>query len=115
MVFAAPDRRLQNVRRELHCRGYLYLVRDRFSGTTLVAQKLRLVAERLSAGASRDDSVSTSQLYEHAAERVSGLLKHRWVVERLHLDDAELVDKVEALRSTSRVIFLGGPVTYSFA
>ena len=39
---AAVDRELRGVRREQHCRGFLYLVRDRFTGTTFVAQRLRL-------------------------------------------------------------------------
>lgn len=111
----ASDRPLRGFHRELSSRGYLYLVRDRFTGTTLVAQRLRLVAERLSAGACRDDSVSASQLYEHAAKRVSGLLKHRWIVTRMHLDDAALVDKVEAARRTGSVVFLGDSIAYSFA
>ena len=112
MVFV--DLPLRSVQRELHTRGYLYLVHDKFTGTTLVAQTLRLVAERMSAGASRDETVSASQLYEHAAGRVSGLVKHRFNVERLHLDDAELVGKVEAVRGAGRTDFLGGLFAYTF-
>jgi|Transcript_61340 hypothetical protein len=116
MSVVAVDRPLaRRPARELYTRGFLYLVRDRFSGTTLVAQRLKLVAERLSAGASHDDSVSASQMYEHAADRVQGLLKHRWHVDRLHLDDTALVDKVEALRRTGSVVFLGDSIAYSFA
>ena len=112
MVFV--DLPLRSVQRELHTRGYLYLVHDKFTGTTLVAQTLRLVAERMSAGASRDETVSASQLYEHAAGRVSGLVKHRFNVERLHLDDADLVGKVEAVRGAGRTDFLGGLFAYTF-
>ena len=117
MTLAMVDRPLRGIRPELYSRGLLYLVRDRFTGTTLVSQRLRLVAEWLSAGASRDDSVSASQLYVHAAaDRVSGLLKHRWTVRRVHLDDADLLDKVEAVRRTSRrVVFLGDEIAFSFA
>ena len=115
MAAVASDRPLLAFHRELHTRGLLYLVHDRFTGSTIVSQRLRLVAEHLSEGSGRDDSVSASQMYEHAADRVSGLLKHRWRVDRMHLDDASLVDRVEALRRTGRVVFLGCSIAFCFA
>jgi hypothetical protein len=80
-----------------------------------VGQRLRSIAAALNATASCDDDVvSAAQLYEHAGGRVRGLLKHRWRVERWHLDDERLVERVEALRRTGEVVFLGWSLAYTF-
>lgn len=115
-VVRAPDRPLRHVMRELHTQGYLYVVHDRWTARTLVGQRLRTIATALNASAScEDDAVSAAQLYEHAGGRVRGLLKHRWRVERWHLDDEGLVERVEALRRTGEVVFLGWSLAYTFA
>ena len=73
------------------------------------------LAERINGAATcDDDAVSPAQLFEHAAGRVGGTLKHRWRVERLHVDDASAVERVEALRTGGRVIFLGGSIAFTF-
>jgi len=114
-VVHAPDRPLRHVMREIHTRNVLYVVHDRWSARTLVGQRLRSIAAALNASAScDDDGVSAAQLYEHAGGRVRGLLKHRWRVERWHLDDERLVDRVEALRRTGEVVFLGWSLAYTF-
>ena len=116
-IVAAPDRALRRVQRELNAHGFLYLVHDRWSAAVYVCQKLRPIAAVLNGAAScDDDKVSAAQLYEHAAGRVGGHLKHRWRVERTHVDDESVVGRVEALRTGGgRVVFLGGPIAFRFA
>jgi hypothetical protein len=91
-------RKLRGIDREIYSRGFLYAIHDRFTGRTLVAQRLRAVAARMNADAYVEDRVSAAQLYEHAAKRVDCLLKHRWRVSRFHLDDDEALANLESLR-----------------
>jgi hypothetical protein len=91
-------RKVRGIDREIYSRGYLYAIHDRFTGRTLVAQRLRAVAARMNAGADAEDRVSAAQLYEHAAKRIDCLLKHRWRVSRFHLDDEEALGNLESLR-----------------
>ena len=77
-VVDAPDRPLRRVRRELHTRGLLSLVHDRWTATTFVSQKVRTIAERINGAATcDDDAVSPAQLFEHAGGRVGGRTDRR--------------------------------------
>lgn len=105
-------RTLTHVRREIYSRGFVYAIRDRWSERVLVTQRLRAAATHMNKDACQQDRVSAAQLYEHAARRVGGLLKHRWTVERYHLDDEAALATLASLRQSGTLELLGGSAVY---
>jgi hypothetical protein len=115
IVLAPVDtHKLRGIDREIYSRGFLYIITDRFTGRTLVAQRLRAAAIRMNAGADAEDRVSAAQLYEHAAKRVDCMLKHRWSVSRVHLDDEEALSKLESLRGVGPLELVGARHVFRF-
>jgi hypothetical protein len=114
IVLSPIDTRKLRIDREIYSRGFLYAINDRFTGRTLVAQRLCAAAERMNAGADAEDRVSAAQLYEHAAKRVDGLLKHRWRVSRFHLDDEDAMTRLDSLRGGGALELVGTRHVYRF-
>eukprot|EP00966_Prymnesium_polylepis_P261494 6040035-Prymnesium_polylepis.1 len=106
LVLRAGDT-LSSIRKEPRGRGHLYLCTDRWTHERVAAQRLPLIAAHLNARATdASGRVSVPSLYEHAHGKWrGGVLKHRYRVERLSLDDAASV--MQRLSSGQSAVLLG--------
>eukprot|EP00966_Prymnesium_polylepis_P248628 5748603-Prymnesium_polylepis.2 len=103
LVLRAGDA-LSSIRKEPRGRGHLYLCTDRWTNNLVAAQRLPRIAKHLNARATeRSERVSVQSLYEHAHGKWrGGVLKHRFTVVRLNLEDVTSVSRFSsAIRATT--------------
>ena len=111
LVLRAGDA-LSSIRKERRSRGHVYCCTDRCTNALCAAQRLTLIAGHLNArAADSSERVSVPSLYEHAHGKwQGGILKHRYKVVRLSLDDLAGVSKL--LSSAENAVLLGDPRDY---